>query len=108
LVGTVDLVHVEEIRISKEWEPSEWRRIEAESRDRLHRFCATLGQAGIECEPHLAAGEKVAEILRLSGELNSTMIILGTTAKDRLHAFFQGSLSQEVAEASELPTLLIP
>ncbi len=108
LVRTVDLVHVEEIQISKEWEPSEWRRIEAESRDRLHRFCATLGQGGIACEPHLAAGEKVAEILRLSGELNSTMIILGTTAKDRLHAFFQGSLSQEVAEASDLPTLLIP
>lgn len=108
LVGKVDLVHVEEIKISKEWEPSEWYHIEAESRDHLRRFCQILEQTGMECEPHLAAGDKASEILRLSEELNATMIILGTTAKDRLHAFFQGSLSQEVAEASELPTLLIP
>lgn len=108
LVREVDLAHVEEIKISKDQEASEWQRLETESRDHLHRFCETLGRAGIPCEPHLAAGDKVSEILRLSGELNATMIILGTTAKDRLHAFFQGSLSQEVAEASDLPTLLIP
>lgn len=108
LVRRVDLAHVEEIKISKDQDALEWQRIEAESRDHLHRFCGVLGEAEIECEPHLAAGDKVAEILRLSGELNSTMIILGTTAKDRLHAFFQGSISQEVAETSDLPTLLIP
>lgn len=108
LAQKVELVHVEEVKISRDQDASQWERIEAESRDRLNRSCMTLGQAGMECEPHLAAGDKVAEILRLSRELNVTMIILGTTAKDRLHALFQGSLSREVAEASELPTLLIP
>jgi len=107
-VRKVDLVHVEEVKISKDRDASEWQRIEAESRNRLDRLCEILRQAGIESEPHLAAGDKVSEILRLSDELNSTMIILGTTAKDRIQAFFQGSLSQEVAQASELPTLLIP
>ena len=99
---------IEEVKISKDRDASEWQRIEAESRNRLDRLCEILRQAGIESEPHLAAGDKVSEILRLSDELNSTMTILGTTAKDRIQAFFQGSLSQEVAQASELPTLLIP
>jgi len=85
-----------------------WQRIEAESREHLHQLCEILEQVGLPCEPHLAAGDKLSEVLRLSGELNSTMIILGTTGKDRLRAFFKGSLSQEVAEASDLPTLLIP
>ncbi len=87
---------------------SEWKRMEAESRAHLDGYCDMLRQAGIEAEPHLAAGHATSEILRLSHELNSTMTVLGTSGKDRVHAFFLGSLSQRIAEASDLPTLLIP
>jgi len=108
LVSKVDLMHVEEVKIPRDQETAMWQRIEAESREHLHQFCEILAQMEIPSEPHLAAGDVVSEVLRLSGELNSTMIILGTTGKNRLHALFQGSPSQEVAEASDLPTLLIP
>jgi nucleotide-binding universal stress UspA family protein len=107
-VEKVDVVHVIALKISREHDHSDWKRIEAESRDRLHRYCGILRKAGIEGEPHLAAGHTATEILRLGRELNSTMTILGTTGKDRVHAFFLGSLSQHIAETSDAPTLLMP
>jgi nucleotide-binding universal stress UspA family protein len=104
----VDVAHVVVLKGSKDNDPSEWKRIEAEGRDLLDGYCDILRKAGIEGEPHLVAGDAASEILRLSRELNSTMTILGTTGKDRVHAFFLGSLSQHLAETSDVPTLLIP
>lgn len=108
VVRKVDLVHVITLKTSGEETQSQWEQIEAESSARLAGYCDVLGKAGIEAEPHLAAGEAPSEILRISHELNPTMTILGTSGKDRLHAFFLGSLSQHLAESSDLPTLLIP
>lgn len=108
VVQKVNVVHVVTFKTSGEESQSQWEQIEAESRARLAGYCDVLGKAGIEAEPHLAAGETGSEIMRLSRELNPTMTILGTSGKDRLHAFFLGSLSQHIAERSELPTLLIP
>jgi nucleotide-binding universal stress UspA family protein len=107
-VRKVDVAHVIALKASSDHDHPEWKQVEAESRDRLNHYCDLLRQAGIEAEPHLAAGHTASEILRLSGELSSTMTILGTTGKDRVHAFFLGSLSQHIAETSDVPTLLIP
>lgn len=108
VVRKVDVAHVIAIKISKDHDIPEWHRIEAESKDRLNRCCDLLEKAGIECESHLAAGNTASEIQRLSRELRSTMTVLGTTGKDRVHALLLGSLSQRIAESSELPTLLVP
>ena len=108
VVQKVDVVHVITLKTSGEGSQSEWQQIEGENRERLAGYCDLLGKAGIESEPHLAAGHAASEILRLSRELNPTMTVLGTTGKDRVHAFFLGSLSQRIAETSDLPTLLIP
>lgn len=111
LKGTVDMVdvaHVIGVKISKNLDKTELKRIEKESKERLDKYCATLQKAGIEARSHLAAGRTASEIMRLSRDLNSTMIMLGTTGKDRVKEFFVGSVSHRVAEASELPTLLVP
>jgi nucleotide-binding universal stress UspA family protein len=108
VVQKVDVAHVVAINSSRDHDTSAWQRIEAESKDHLNRYCHILQKAGIESEPHLVPGDTASEILQLSRELNSTMIILGTTGKGRIHALFLGSLSQQIAEASELPTLLTP
>jgi nucleotide-binding universal stress UspA family protein len=108
VVRKVDVVHVIALKASRDHDHSEWKRVEAESRDHLNHYCDLLRKAGVEAEPHLAAGHTASEILRLSDELSSTMTILGATGKDRVHAFFLGSLSQQIAETSEVPTLLIP
>ncbi len=108
VVQKVDVAHVVAIEISRDHGTSKWKQIEGESKDHLNHYCDILRKAGIECETHLAPGDTSAEILRLSRELNSTMIILGTSGKDRMHALFLGSISQQIAKTSELPTLLTP
>ncbi|MDP2992792.1 MAG: universal stress protein [Deltaproteobacteria bacterium] len=107
-VDKVDVAHVIGVKISKSLDKSELNRIERESKERLGKYCATLMKAGIEADPHLTAGRTESEIIRLSRELNSTMIVQGTTGKDRVKEFFVGSVSHRIAEVSELPTLLVP
>lgn len=107
-VDKVDVAHVIGVKISKSLDKSELNRIERESKERLDKYCATLKKAGIEAEAHLTAGRTAPEIMRLSRDLDSTMIVQGTTGKDRVKEFFVGSVSHRIAEVSELPTLLVP
>ncbi len=100
--------HIVGVKISKGLDKSELYRIEKESRERLEDYCAKLKSAGIAAEPHLGAGRTPLEIIRISRELDASMIVMGTTGKDRLREVFFGSNSHRVAEMSELPTLLVP
>ena len=84
------------------------QKMENESRERLDEACTRLHTAGIEAEQHLGAGKAAEEIVRISRAVGASMIIIGTTGKDRLHEIFLGSNSHRVAEMSELPTLLVP
>ncbi|MEW5746523.1 MAG: universal stress protein [Nitrospirota bacterium] len=102
------VAHVIGSKLSKGLEQSELLRIERESKERLEQYCAMLREAGIDAEPHLSAGDEVRELLSLSREFDASMIVMGTTGKDRLHEFFLGSVSHRMAERSELPTLLVP
>jgi nucleotide-binding universal stress UspA family protein len=81
---------------------------EKECKKKLDNCCKKLKSAGIKAEPHVGAGDVLEEILRISRERKASMIIIGTTCKDRLHEMFQGSISHEVTRISELPTLLVP
>lgn len=82
--------------------------IAKESSGKLDEFCAALKNTGIEAEPHLGAGNKLDEIIRVSRERQATMIIAGTTRKSRVSELLHGSISHEIAKISELPTLLVP
>lgn len=108
VVKKVDVVHVLFIETPDEDGRSEWDEIKAKARERLQGACDFLRKAGIEAEPHLAAGDAASEIMRLAHELNATMTVLGTGVKDRIHALLLGSASQQIAERSDLPTLLVP
>lgn len=100
--------HIIGVKISKGLDKSELYRIEKESKERLEDYCTRLKSEGIVAEPHLGAGRTPLEIIRISREIEASMIIMGTTGKDRLHEIFMGSTSHRVAEMSELPTLLVP
>lgn len=108
VVDTVYVCHVIGVKISKDLDKSGLHRLEKESRERLARYCEKLTVAGIPAEPHLGAGEASLEVIRIARETHATMIMMGTTGKDRLHEFFLGSNSHRVAQVSELPTLLVP
>lgn len=81
---------------------------EKECKKKLENCCKKLESAGIKAESHVGAGDVLEEILRVSRERKASMIIIGTTCKDRLHEMFQGSTSHKVTRISELPTLLVP
>lgn len=111
LVGVVEkayLGHVIGADLIKDLDKAELHRIEIESRERLERSCARLKSAGIAAEPHLGVGGGPIEIIRISREVEASMIIMGTTGKDRLRDLFLGSSSHQVAQSSELPVLLVP
>ncbi len=82
-------------------------RMEREHRRRLYELCGSLKDAGIEADAHLYIGD-LAQIQTAAREYEATMIATGTTRKGSWQARWLRSISQELAEQSELPTLLVP
>lgn len=108
IIEKAHICHVIDVKISSRVVKEELQRIEKESKYRLDSYRERLESVGIKVETHLGAGKPPAEIIRISRDVEATMIVIGTTGKDRLQDFVIGSTSQRVAQISELPTLLIP
>lgn len=111
LKGLADRVlvgHVIGVKISKGRSKAELDRIEKESKERLDNYCKRLSDERMNAESHLFSGRSAPEIMRMAREHKASMIVMGTTGKDRLKAFWLGSVSHRVAETSELPVLLVP
>lgn len=111
LKGLVDkamVTHIIEVKIAKGHDKSGLDRLEKESKRRLKDYCDRLRKAGINAESHLFFGKSAPEIVRVAREHKASMIIMGTTGKDRFKEFWLGSVSHRVAEESELPVLLVP
>jgi nucleotide-binding universal stress UspA family protein len=111
LKGLVDkamVTHIIEVKIAKGHDKSGLDRLEKESKRRLKDYCDRLRKAGINAESHLFSGKSAPEIIRVAREHKASMIIMGTTGKDRFKEFWLGSVSHRVAEGSELPVLLVP
>ena len=82
-------------------------RMEREHRRRLYELCGSLKDEGIEADAHLYIGD-LAQIQNAAREYEGTLIATGTTRKSSWQARWLRSISQELAEQSELPTLLVP
>jgi len=111
LKGSVEkamVAHIIEVKIAKGHDKSGLERLEKESEKRLNEYCDTLKKNGIKAESHLSSGKSTPEIIRVAREHKASMIIMGTTGKDRFKEFWLGSVSHRVAEESELPVLLVP
>lgn len=108
LVEKAFVCHTIGVKIAMSIDKTELHRIEKESKERLEKYCERLKSAGISAEPHLGAGRTIMEIIRISRDVKASMIIMGTTGKDRIHELFLGSVSHRVSGMSELPTLLVP
>ncbi len=110
LKGIIKKLQVVQVVTEKEVEGLGKRglqKMEREHRGRLYELCNSLGDEGIEAEAHLYLGD-VAQIQNAAREYEATMIATGTTRKSSWQARWLRSVSQELAEQSELPTLLIP
>lgn len=84
------------------------QKMERENKKRLDELCNTLEGEGIEAESHLYIGDATTQIENAARERETTLIATGTTGKGAWQARWLGSVSQRLAEASELPTLLVP
>ena len=82
-------------------------KLEREHRKKLYELCNSLKDEGIDAEAHLYIGD-VAQIQNAAREYEATLITTGTTRKSAWQARWLRSISQELAELSELPTLLVP
>ncbi len=87
---------------------TEFQEIRKQNRKRLEEISTSFEDEGIEVETHLLIGDVVPQIENAAREYGCTMIVTGTTGKGAWRARWLGSISQELAESSELPTLLIP
>ncbi len=76
--------------------------------ERLQTACDRLKKKGIKANSHICAGPLVEEIIRAASEHHSSLIVMGTTGKDRWKEFWLGSASHRIAEIAPLPVLLIP
>jgi len=63
---------------------------------------------GIDAEAHVYAGEPADEVMLAARDYGATCIVMGTTGKSPLKELFSKSYSYRVAEASVVPTLVIP
>jgi len=108
LADKVMVTHIIGVKISKGLDKSELNRIKKESKERLEKYCDRLKKDGINAEPHLFSGRNAHEIIRVAREHKASMIVMGTTGKDRFKELWQGSVSHRVTELSELPILLVP
>jgi nucleotide-binding universal stress UspA family protein len=100
--------HVLRKKAAREDEETLFEALDKESRDKLESYRERLKAVGVTSEILLDRGNIVDEVIRMSRAVSASMIIMATTRKDRFHELFQGSVSHEVAQKSELPTLLVP
>lgn len=102
------VTHVIGDKLAKGLDPVSLQTIEDESRRRLETYCRNLEEGGLPAESHLAFGRPAREIIRMAREHRATMIVMGRTGKDWFEEYWLGGVSHKVAEASELPVMLIP
>lgn len=81
--------------------------MERDNRKKLRELCNTLEGQGIEAKHHLYMGDLI-QIDNAAREHEATLIVTGTTKKSAWQARWLGSISHQLAEVSELPTLLVP
>jgi nucleotide-binding universal stress UspA family protein len=63
---------------------------------------------GIDAEAHVYAGEPADEVMLSARDYGATCIVMGTTGKSPLKELVSKSYSYRVAEASVVPTLVVP
>ena len=62
---------------------------------------------GIDAEAHVYAGSPPEEIMLAAREYGATAIVMGTSRKSPLRAFFSGSCSYRVAAEADIPVMVI-
>jgi len=78
-----------------------------DAKARLEEICSRLQAAGIPARSHVYVGRPAEGVEKAARECQSTMVVLGSSSKNRWVERWIGSVPREIAENSAFPTLLI-
>jgi nucleotide-binding universal stress UspA family protein len=75
--------------------------------DRLQRPTALLQHAGVSVTTHIQRGDPAQVIARTAEEIKADLIVLGTHGKAGMEAFWEGSITPQIARQTQVPMLLV-
>jgi nucleotide-binding universal stress UspA family protein len=108
LVEEVRVVHViDEDHIQGE-SVMQAQQMRKDAKGKLEDICAQLEAAGIPARSHVYVGPPAEGVEKAARECQSTMVVLGSSSKNRWVERWIGSVPLDIAENSAFPTLLIP
>jgi nucleotide-binding universal stress UspA family protein len=107
LVEKVELVHVLSEKEVKEFSPQEIEPKVNQGMKNLNVYVQGLAELGLEARAHVFVGNTAKEILQSAEDLETTLIVMGTTGKDVIKEFWMGSASHRVAELAQCSVLLV-
>ena len=107
-VSEISVVHVASEKDLKGTSAMSIQKTRKQARKRLDEICATFEAEGIKAREHVYIGEPEEEIEKAARDCQSTMIVLGSSAKNAWVERWLGSTPRTIAEKSIYPTLLIP
>ena len=108
VIQEIDVAHVASEKDLKETDAMSIQKTRKEARRKLDAICEELEAAGIKANAHVYIGEPDEEIEKAAHECQSTLIVLGSSARSAWAERWLGSTPRKIAEKSVFPTLLIP
>jgi len=107
VIQEVNVIHVNDEKELNGSSITEVQKTRKESRNRLDNICDTLEAEGINANPHVYIGDTISEIEKAAQECRATMIVVGSSGRNRLKDRWTGSTAKILAEKSNFPTLII-
>ncbi|UCD82817.1 MAG: universal stress protein [Desulfobacterales bacterium] len=104
----ISIVHVVSEKDLKGSSAMAVQKTRKKTRTKLVQICAIFEAEGIKAREHIYVGEPEEEIERAAKDCQSSMIVLGSSAKTAWVERWLGSTPRSIAEKSVYPTLLIP
>jgi nucleotide-binding universal stress UspA family protein len=108
VIQEVNLVHVVGEKDLKGSSAMNIQKTRKETRKKLEKICDEFETEGIKTRAHVYIGDANAEIEKAAKECQTTMIVMGSSAKTAWVERWLGSTPREIAEESIFPTLIIP
>jgi nucleotide-binding universal stress UspA family protein len=108
VVQEISVVHVVSEKDLKGTSAMSVQKTRKQARKKLEEISAIFAAEDIEAREHVYIGEPAEEIEKAARECQSTMVVLGSSAKTAWVERWLGSIPQTIAEKSLYPSLLIP
>ena len=108
VVQEVSVVHVVGEKDLKGTSAMSIQNTRKQARKKLEDICAEFEATGIAAREHVYVGQPEDEIEKAARDRQSTIIVMGSSAKTAWVERWLGSIPQTIAEKSMYPTLLIP